>query len=119
MKSAGTGTASRTRSASRWPGPMPSGGMTLIRDRTVSRDEAAAAALEMAIVDFTDGADLSSMPSISTIMVPILGHDGTSDPPATSAAGPRRAAAADSPLPPSGGWVVTTHAGHAPMLAQH
>ena len=40
----------------------------LIRDRTVSRDEAAAAALEMAIVDFTDGADLSSMPSIGTMM---------------------------------------------------
>jgi hypothetical protein len=40
----------------------------LIRHRTVSRDEAAAAALEMAIVDFTDGADLSSMPSIGTMM---------------------------------------------------
>ncbi len=40
----------------------------LIRDRTVSRDEAAASALEMAIVDFTDGADLSSMPSIGTMM---------------------------------------------------
>ena len=40
----------------------------LIRDRTVSRDEAAAAALEMAIVDFTDGADLSSMPSIGAMM---------------------------------------------------
>jgi hypothetical protein len=40
----------------------------LIRDRTVSRDEAAAAALEMAVVDFTDGVDLSSMPSIGTMM---------------------------------------------------
>jgi len=40
----------------------------LLRDRTVSRDEAIAAGLEMAIVDFTDGADLSSMPSIGTMM---------------------------------------------------
>src|SRR6267378_2031658 len=40
----------------------------LIRDLTVSRDDAIAAGLEMAIVDFTDGADLSSMPSIGAMM---------------------------------------------------
>jgi hypothetical protein len=40
----------------------------LIRERTVSRDDVIAAGLEMAIVDFTDGADLSSMPSIGAMM---------------------------------------------------